>query len=72
MILEIRITKRSMDYSTRKLAKWVVYQLQGSFHLENGSVCPSGLTFSIAKVLMDVPKNFRKNDIQNLDHQKIH
>ncbi|KAG5576355.1 hypothetical protein H5410_056489 [Solanum commersonii] len=34
--LEIRITKRSMDYSRQKLVKWVVYQLRGLFHLENG------------------------------------
>ncbi|KAG5576311.1 hypothetical protein H5410_056445 [Solanum commersonii] len=45
MTLEIRITKRSMDYSTRKLEKWV-----GSFDLENGPVFSSGPTNSTAKI----------------------
>ncbi|KAG5576338.1 hypothetical protein H5410_056472 [Solanum commersonii] len=72
MTLEIWITKRFMDYSTRKLVKWVVYQLRGSCHLENGLVCLSEPTGSIAKVLTDVQENFRKNNIGNLDHQKIH
>ncbi|KAG5576327.1 hypothetical protein H5410_056461 [Solanum commersonii] len=33
---KIWITKRSIDYSTRKLAKRGVYPLRGSFDLENG------------------------------------
>ncbi|KAG5576307.1 hypothetical protein H5410_056441 [Solanum commersonii] len=69
---EIRFTKRSMDYSTRKLAKRLVYQLWGLFHLENMSIFPSGPTNSIAKVLMDIHENFGKNDIANLDNQKLH
>ncbi|KAG5576351.1 hypothetical protein H5410_056485 [Solanum commersonii] len=69
---KIWFTKRSKDYSTRKSTKLLVYYLRGSFHLENGSVCRSGPTDSIAKVLTDVHKNFDKKDIANLDHQNIH
>ncbi|KAG5576360.1 hypothetical protein H5410_056494 [Solanum commersonii] len=48
---EIWITKRSMDYSTQKLAKQWVYLLRGSFDLENGVLCPSRPTGYIAKML---------------------
>ncbi|KAG5576377.1 hypothetical protein H5410_056511 [Solanum commersonii] len=50
MMSEIRITKRSMDYSTRKSAKWVFSPHRGSFDLENGPIWPSGPTGSIAKL----------------------
>ncbi|KAG5576333.1 hypothetical protein H5410_056467 [Solanum commersonii] len=72
MTSEIWITKRSMDNSTRKLVKRVVYQLRGSSHLENRPICPSGQNDSITKVLTNVHKKFRKNDIENLDYQKLH
>ncbi|KAG5576364.1 hypothetical protein H5410_056498 [Solanum commersonii] len=54
MTSKIWITKISMDYSSRKLAKREVYLLRGLFDLENGTVCLSGQTTSKAKVLMDV------------------
>ncbi|KAG5598314.1 hypothetical protein H5410_029684 [Solanum commersonii] len=38
---EFGITKNSMDYNTRKLTKWGVYRLRGSFDLENGLFWPS-------------------------------
>ncbi|KAG5576341.1 hypothetical protein H5410_056475 [Solanum commersonii] len=86
MMSEIWITKRSIDYSTRKLAKWGAYLFWGSFDLENGPICPSRETGcnakwpifsfqptdSIAKVLTESKKNFSKKDIGNPDHQKIH
>ncbi|KAG5576379.1 hypothetical protein H5410_056513 [Solanum commersonii] len=58
MTSEIRITKRSMDYSTQKLTKQEVYPFQA--------------TGSVTKVLMDVHKNFWQNDVGNPYHQKIH
>ncbi|KAG5576353.1 hypothetical protein H5410_056487 [Solanum commersonii] len=69
---KIWFTKRFMNYSTRKLAKQMVYYLRGSFHLENGSVCRSGPIDSITKILTDVHENFDKNDIANLDNQIMH
>ncbi|KAG5576369.1 hypothetical protein H5410_056503 [Solanum commersonii] len=60
MTLEIWITKRSMDYITGKLAKWGVYLLRGLFDLENGPICPSGLTNSIVKVSTDVHKKIQQ------------
>ncbi|KAG5576331.1 hypothetical protein H5410_056465 [Solanum commersonii] len=68
MTSKIWITKRSIDCSTRKLAKPGGYQLRGSFYLENGSVCQSRPTDSIAKVLTNDHRNFGKNDMANLDH----
>ena len=51
---EFQITKKCMDYSTRKSAKWGVYLLWGTFDLQNGTFWPWGLTGSIAKRLTDV------------------
>ncbi|KAG5576294.1 hypothetical protein H5410_056428 [Solanum commersonii] len=53
-----KITKRSSVYSTRKLAKRVVYPFRGSFDIENGPVCQSGPIGSMANVLMDQNKGF--------------
>ncbi|KAG5576305.1 hypothetical protein H5410_056439 [Solanum commersonii] len=39
-----------MDYSIRKWEKWSVYLLWESFDPENGPVCPSGSTYSMAKI----------------------
>jgi len=37
---EFQITKKAMDYSTRKSAKWGVYVLRILFDLENGPFWP--------------------------------
>jgi len=55
---EFQITKKSMNYSTRKLDKWGVYLLWGTFDLCNGKFWSCGPTDSRAKVLTDVHKNF--------------
>ncbi|KAG5569183.1 hypothetical protein H5410_058949 [Solanum commersonii] len=60
MTTEIRITKISMDYSTRKWAKRGVYTLRGSFDLGNWPIfssCPIG---SITKVLTDIHEKFQQ------------
>ncbi|KAG5572582.1 hypothetical protein H5410_062348 [Solanum commersonii] len=54
MTLKFWITKKSMDYSTRKSAKWGVCLLRGSFDLENRPVWLSGPTVSIAKGSFDL------------------
>ncbi|KAG5576415.1 hypothetical protein H5410_056549 [Solanum commersonii] len=46
MTSKIWIPKRSMAYSTRKLAKRGFYPLWCSFNLENGLVCPRLLNIS--------------------------
>ncbi|KAG5576380.1 hypothetical protein H5410_056514 [Solanum commersonii] len=56
---------------TQKLTKRGIYLLRGSFDLENGPICPSRPTSAIAKVLMTSTNFFCKNDVGNLDHQKI-
>jgi len=62
---EFQINKKYMDYSTRKLAKWGVYLLWGTFDLQNGTFWPRGLTRSIAKVLTDVHDKFRQKLCRN-------
>ncbi|KAG5604939.1 hypothetical protein H5410_026431 [Solanum commersonii] len=52
--VEIRIIKKFMDYSIRKLVKWGVCLLRGSFDLENVSVWRSGPTSSISKGSFDL------------------
>ncbi|KAG5576450.1 hypothetical protein H5410_056584 [Solanum commersonii] len=59
MTSEIQITKRSMDYRTRKLAKRGVYLLRSLFDFENGPIFPSGHTDCIANVLTDVHEKYR-------------
>ncbi|KAG5576366.1 hypothetical protein H5410_056500 [Solanum commersonii] len=70
MTSKIWITKRAMDYRTRKLKsrspkdpwtiahenrqKWGIYPLRGSFDLKNGPVYPSRPTSSIAMVFTNV------------------
>ncbi|KAG5576330.1 hypothetical protein H5410_056464 [Solanum commersonii] len=58
MTSKIQISKRSMDYSTRKSVKWAVYKLRGSFDLENRSDFQSGPTSSIVTKSKS-PKNPR-------------
>ncbi|KAG5576471.1 hypothetical protein H5410_056605 [Solanum commersonii] len=58
MTSKILMTKRSMDYSTQKVAKLGVYSLWDSFDLENGMIFPSEPIGSIAKVLTDVHEIF--------------
>ena len=55
---ESQITKKSVDYSTRKSEKWWVYLIRGTFELYNETIWSSELTGSIAKVLTDVHINF--------------
>jgi len=55
---EFQITKKSMDYRTRKLAKWGVYMICGKFDLQNGTFWMWGLTGSIAKVLKVAHEKF--------------
>ncbi|KAG5576363.1 hypothetical protein H5410_056497 [Solanum commersonii] len=62
MTSKIWITKRSMVYSTQKLAKRGVYPLWAPFTLTMGRlVFPFGPTVSIAKVWTDVRENFWQN-----------
>jgi len=56
--LEFQITKKYMDNSTRKSAKWGVYLLQGSFDLENGLFWLWRPTGSIGMVLTYVHVKF--------------
>jgi len=67
---EFQITKNSMDYNTRKSAKWGVYLLWGTFELENGTFWSLGLTGSIAKVLTDVHEIFWEKLCQNFRSRK--
>jgi len=68
---EFQINKKYMDYSTRKLAKWGVYLLWGTFDLQNGTFWPCGLTGSIAKVLTDVHEIFWQKLCRNFRSPKI-
>jgi len=63
--VRIQITKKYMDYSTRKSAKWGVYLLWGTFEFQNGTFWPWGLTGSTAKVLTDVHEIFWQKLYQN-------
>ncbi|KAG5576322.1 hypothetical protein H5410_056456 [Solanum commersonii] len=63
-----KITKISLDYSTQKLKKRGVYPIWGSFDSDNWLVYISRQTDSISKTSK---KNFSKNDVKNLDDQKI-
>ena len=55
---EFQITKKSVDYSTQKSAKWWVYLIRGTFDIYNATIWSWGLTGSTAKVLTDVHEIF--------------
>ena len=67
----MRITKKIVYYSTRKLSKWDVCTLQGSFDLENGLDWLSGKTVCIDKVLMDLHESFGIFNIEISITQKM-
>ena len=56
-------------YSTRKLSKWGVFSLRGSFDLKNESDGPWGKNVCINKVLTAVQKNWHFC-CRNSDHPK--
>ncbi|KAG5577213.1 hypothetical protein H5410_057347 [Solanum commersonii] len=60
------------DHLTLKMGRFSPRDQPDSFDLKNWPVCPSGPTSSIANVLTNLHEKVWKNDIENLDHQKIH
>ena len=66
----IRISQKMVCYSTRKLSKWGVCSLRGSFDLPNGSYKLWWQPLCIDKVLTDVLEKISHFRRRNSDHPK--